>query len=261
MRIVKKLLILSSLIAVSLNFLGCDDSASSTKDPQDYEQALIDLQKVANSVENLSIGQEDKNAQRNKRELIWEEDTSDEYTEISYMYDNIEGFKYYDTTQYFDINTNELLKVKDAWALDSYKSKFSYYMEDSTTRGHWTGEMTTTYVEVSADEFSYTDNGIYKGYIDYFKDNLRLDFSSVVMASENSIITCSYNFTFMEEKYSVVMNGVINIEDILDETVITEMISGPIYNNASEQVGIFKVYNDDSVKIFDKDGNLIKKAS
>lgn len=261
MKNIKKLLILSSFVALSFNFIGCDDSSSSNKEPQNYEQALIDLQKVANSVENLSIGQVDKNDQRNKRELIWEEDTSDEYTEINYMYDDVDGFKYYDTTKYFDINTNDPIKVKDAWSLDSYKSKVAYYMEDATTKGHWTGEITTNLVEISANEYSYDEDAFYSGYIDYFKDDLRLDFSSVTMISRNYDFTYSYNFTFMDGKYSVTMNGTLNIDDLIDDTVVTEILSGPISNNASETVGIFKVYSDDTVKIFDKDGNLIKKAS
>lgn len=248
-------------ISLSLHFLGCDDSTSSGNDPQNYEEALADLQKVANSVENLSIEKVDKDAQSRNRDLIFIDDTSDEYTEIFTMIDEETGLKYYDTTKYYNITTNELLKVKEAYEYDSVKSVFSYFMEDPTKKGHWTGTMFEYSSFTTMEDYSYSMSATYTGYIDYFVDQLRLEFSEVTMVSDDSKFEYSYLFTFMDGKYRVEIEGSLNIEDLLDENAVIEILSGPIYNTSNEKVGTFKVYSDDSVKILDKDGNVIKKAS
>ncbi len=261
MRILKQTPFILILLSLTLHFIGCDDSASSNKEPQNYEEALADLKKVANSVDALSIGQEEKSTDFRRRELEFFEDTSDEYTQIFTMIDTEEGFKYYDTTQYFNPTTNELLKVKDAWENETYKTVFSYYMEDLSIKGHWKGSMLMSSGMVSDTDYSYNMDATYTGYLDYYKDDLKLEFYDVQISSTDDVCDYVYNFTFMDGKYKVLMSGKLNLNDLLDETVIVEMLSGPVYDKDDAIVGTFKVYTDDSVKIYDKDGNLIKKAS
>jgi hypothetical protein len=115
----------------------------------------------------------------------------------------------------------------------------------------------------SVDEKSRMDYVITaRGTINYYQNDLLLEFSEVTTKGHNSIWSIDYRFTLVDGKYSVRLSYT---RDYNDQSVAwavegEEMIQGPIVNKNNEQIGVFILKWGQSVDIFDNNGILVEDA-
>lgn len=104
-----------------------------------------------------------------------------------------------------------------------------------------------------------------RGTINYFADNLLIEFYDVTMEVRGSRATGNYNFKIMDNKYDVSISYEFGLEKLLSDDQNTasgssELMRGAITNNNNEQIGVFVLYEDESVAFFDNEGNSRKIA-
>jgi hypothetical protein len=134
--------------------------------------------------------------------------------------------------------------------------------------------MQLDYMQFIGEDFSFDFTAMFNamditatcsGTMNYYNDDLLLTFTDVSYTIKNGTISGAYNFTMMDNKYSVKIDFSFPIGDMLAEDYTgtvdtTELFRGSIINSDNEQIGVFVVYNNDSVQILDNSGNTVKTA-
>jgi len=121
-------------------------------------------------------------------------------------------------------------------------------------------EMISSSVEPFSYSFKISINGT--ATIDYFNDNLVLNFSKVSCKVDDTAASYDYRFTMYNGKNSVSLSGT-TVESSMNEPADTDVIAtGPItLVSTGETVGTFKLLYSCDVLILDSDGNIIKKTN
>jgi len=99
------------------------------------------------------------------------------------------------------------------------------------------------------------------GTVDYFNDGLVLTINGLTMSlSKENVQNIVFPITFMDEKYHLTLNytGTYVPEAVPDPTKV--LVSAPIFAKTGEEVGTFRLYEDDKVEIVDREGVVIKAA-
>lgn len=100
------------------------------------------------------------------------------------------------------------------------------------------------------------------GKVDYFNDNLILNFTKFYLKLENGTTTYDYRISIFDDNYSIILKGTINHNSIPVNPSYNDIdISGPIIlNSTGETVGTFNQLYSWDIQILDKDGTIIKKT-
>lgn len=100
------------------------------------------------------------------------------------------------------------------------------------------------------------------GEVDYFNDDLVLNFTKFFLKIENGATTYDYRISIFDDTYSIVLKGTINHNSIPANPSDTDIdISGPIIlTSTGETVGTFNQLFSWDIQILDKDGVVIKKT-
>jgi hypothetical protein len=245
--------------------LSCSDSPSGSTGINNSPETKGDLQKIANAVDNLGMLDNNKKQERSLQKAkadIEEYSCSPLGTGIevcNYTYGDEHGI---DTTYSYGMDGVTLKDFEDLG--DSYKQLIKSHYTSSKYNGvvifNVTTELGSSSGETFLDGFKMSMIGTAK--IDYFNDNLLLDFSKVSCMVDNNSSSYDYRFTMFDGKYSVSMSGTF-IEESMEEPADTDVVaSGPItLVTTGETVGTFKLLYSCDVQILDGDGNIIKKTN
>ncbi|MGE5669833.1 MAG: hypothetical protein ACM31E_00220 [Fibrobacterota bacterium] len=253
------------VVGSSMLLLSCDDNPSGSTGSNNNPETKNDLQKIANAVDNLGMldnsNKQDRSLQKAKAEI-------EEYTcsplgtgiEVcNYTYGDEQGI---DTTYSYAMDGVTLKDYEDLG--DSYKQLIKSHYASSKYKGvsiiTITTEIGSSSDETVFEDFKMSVSGT--ATIDYFNDDLILNFSKVSCVIDNNSSSYDYRFTMFDGKYSVSMNGTL-IEASMEEPADTDVIaSGPItLVSTGETVGTFKLLYSCDVQILDGDGNIIKKTN
>jgi hypothetical protein len=245
--------------------LSCDNNPSGSTGSNISPETKGDLQKIANAVDNLGMLENNK---KQERALQKAKTDIEEYT-CNPLGTGIEVCIYtcgdehgIDTTYSYAMDGVTLMDYKDLG--DSYKQLIKSHSTSSKYKSDvvftTTVEMSSSSVEPISYNFKMSINGT--ATIDYFNDNLLLNFSKVSCFLDNNTSSYDYRFTMYDGKYSVLLTGTFT-DDSIKEPADTDVVaSGPItLVSTGETVGTFKLLYSCDVQIFDNDGNIIKKTN
>lgn len=242
--------------------LSCSESPTGSTNSLETKG---DLQKIANAVDNLGMLD---NSKKQERGLQKAKSDIEEYTcnslgtgiEVcNYTYRDEQGV---DTTYSYKMDGVTLMDVEDLG--NSYKQLIKSHFISSKYKGdgvfNYTVETSSSSVEPFSYHFKMSVNGT--ATIDYFNDNLVLNFSKVSCMIDDTAASYDYRFTMYDGKYSVSLSGT-TVESSMEEPADTDVVaSGPItLKSTGETVGTFKLLYSCDVQIFDSEGNIIKKTN
>ena len=122
----------------------------------------------------------------------------------------------------------------------------------------------TTTFEMNLDAMynAMESTASFTGTMNYYHDDLVLEFYETSYTLKNGKMSGIYNFKIMDGKYTVTMTFETSFQEVagLDETS-SVTFQGPILNGNGEKIGLFTVNSfDGSVKIYDNQNNLVKTA-
>lgn len=98
------------------------------------------------------------------------------------------------------------------------------------------------------------------GTINYYRDDLLLEFYEVTMEVKGKKAIGNYNFRIMDDKYNVSISYEFDMDQLMSyeqdsASGSSELMRGSITNADNEQIGVFVLYENESIALFDNDGN------
>jgi len=224
------------------------------------DEAREDLQKLANSVDSLSIstGDTPSSNSNNKAQIDTRSNHNIELDEFS-----DERGTYSITSEYFAADGTTPITQEESMDLNDYvvrqKQKFRTNQYESN--------FSAVYEYSNVDGLGFPDmiaNG--SATIDYYNDDLLLSADSVYLKLQyEGEIHIRYEMSFFNKQYSFVLEVKEVFQDYVASTenaqnTAVEMISAEIFNANGQHVGYFILNHDDSVVIKDAGGNVIQAA-
>jgi hypothetical protein len=241
-----------------------------------------DLVKMANTITGIislselsKQGSAEEVPAKKKADIMYEcNDSTPGVTACTYQHEygtDIDTLRYYS-----DASKTAIISDLSALPAGSY-----YYMEmhmiyiDSSTKGDILMSLTekvtdysqfvdTTTFEINLDAMynAMESTASFTGTMNYYHDDLVLEFYETSYTLKNGKMSGIYNFKIMDGKYTVTMTFETSFQEVagLDETS-SVTFQGPILNGNGEKIGLFTVNSfDGSVKIYDNQNNLVKTA-
>jgi hypothetical protein len=270
-------------------FSGCLTVTSENKVQLTNEEVQNDLQKIASVMTTFSLLEKSNSGNTNLKkksaivdsvdiDQVPRDSSSDLYkTKVSCEFismgievcndiDAGTGFGVIDTTYYFYENTNNLQNINNSAEfydiLDkSYSMDQTFNYKDEMYKSRF--EISSTIVvsptlETTIEGNSYQSSieiATGNGWVNYYNDDLFINISRVQMSSTDSTMSITYEMSFMNDKYFCILSA--NINNYEDQPTI---ISADMTIADGMIVGTFQLSDDGHVKIFDKDGKLIKNT-
>jgi hypothetical protein len=251
-------------VSSSILLLSCSDSSTNAPPKAVGADVTSDLQKVANVVENLAMLDKSEKLPQNslpKKNTITSDTCYSLGTGIQVCtFSDAEG-QYIDTSYTYAMDGVTL--VDDDGLLNSYKQH---------VKSHSTSPLFNTSVEFDlsikfdlnlADpmdfDMEFTMNG--SGIVDYFNDDLILNFSKIFCKSNMTSCSYDYRFSMLDGKYNVTLTGDVSMDYENEPADSSMSASGPvILVSTGEKVGTFQMLYDGAIRILDNDGVIIKKT-
>jgi hypothetical protein len=258
----KKTLVALAVCSSVLSF-SCTESPN-LPEKTNSQGVTADLQKLANTVDNLGMLDNSKKQERplQKAKVIENDTCISLGTGIEVCNYSYDGGLSIDTTYTYDMDGVTLKDSRDLGR--GYKQKVKSHYSSSKYNGFASFNLTIETPEVISenifDNFKMTMDGT--AVIDYYNDALVLNFSKIGCTMENARSSYDYRFTMYDGKYSVKLNGDLTC-DINQTPADTAIVaSGPItVVSTGEKAGIFNLFYSGDVQILDCDGKVIKKTN
>jgi hypothetical protein len=257
-----KTLVAFAVCSTVLSF-SCTESPNSPG--KTHSQGVTaDLQKLANTVDNLGMLNNTKKQNQPLQKVKELDDFSCNSlgTGIEVCTYSFDGETGIDTTYTYGMDG---IALKDWADIDgSYKQTVKSHYSSTKYKGVALFNSIFEKPDASAEtlfiDFKMTVNGT--AMIDYYNDDLVLNFSKVACTIENMRTSYDYLFTMYDGKYSVKMIGDYTCK-INDEPADTAIVaSGPItLVSTGEKAGTFNLFYSGDVQILDCDGKVIKKTN